>query len=115
MLKGRRRLAIALAALGLLCAIGFSGVALAAGSLAPQLRSPKQGHAMHEHHVKLTVYVPDPANAIHGHIFLTIANKHVVKKGISPDRQALRLPLQQRRDRGAAQQGRVLPDRSVAL
>jgi hypothetical protein len=81
MLKSRRRLAIALAAVGLACAVGFSGVALAAG-LAPQLRAPRQGHAAHIGHVKLTVYVPDPGNAINGHIFLTVSNKRDVKGGV---------------------------------
>lgn len=80
MLKGRRRLAVALAAVSI-CAIAFTGVALAASSLAPQLRSPKQGHAVPVHHVKLTVYMPDPSNAINGHIFLNIANKRVIKNG----------------------------------
>ncbi|HET6864269.1 MAG TPA: hypothetical protein VFH80_00020, partial [Solirubrobacteraceae bacterium] len=65
MLKSRRRVAIAFVAVSLACAVGLSGVALAAG-LAPQLRSPKQGHAEHIGHVKLTVYVPDPSNIISG-------------------------------------------------
>jgi hypothetical protein len=80
LLKGRRRLVVALTAVSI-CAIVFSSVALAASSLAPQLRSPKQGASVHRSHVKLTVYVPDPSNAINGHIFLNIANKRVIKHG----------------------------------
>jgi hypothetical protein len=32
-------------------------------------------------HVRLTVYVPDPGNAIKGNVFLTISNKRIVKGG----------------------------------
>jgi hypothetical protein len=83
MLKGRRRLAIVLAAVGI-CAIVFSGAALAAGSLAPQLRAPRQGKAVPKSHVKLTVYVPDPSNIIEpgGKVFLTVSDKRIVKKGV---------------------------------
>jgi hypothetical protein len=79
MLKGRRRLAIVLVTVAVLCAIGISGVALAAG-LAPQLRSPKHGKVVSSG-ARLTVYVPDPANAINGKIFLTISNKRIIKGG----------------------------------
>lgn len=80
MLKGRR-FAIVLVAVGVACAIGFSGMALAAG-LAPQLRSPKHGKAVSAANSKLTAYVPDPGNAINGKIFLTISNKRIVKGGV---------------------------------
>ena len=81
MLKVRRRLVIALIALGLVCALVFSGAALAGSSLAPKLRSPRGGHAVKLGHVKFKVYVPDPGNAINGHIFLTLSNKRIVKGG----------------------------------
>jgi hypothetical protein len=81
MLKGRLRCALALAVVGAACAIGFSSVAVAA-SLAPQLRSPKGGKKVMAGHVKLTVYVPDPANVISGHIFLDISPKRLVKGGL---------------------------------
>ena len=81
MLKGRLRSAIVLGVAGLTCVIGLSGVADAAG-LAPQLRSPKGGKAVTAGHVKLTVYVPDPSNAINGHIFLDVSDKRIVKKGL---------------------------------
>lgn len=77
----RRRLTVALA-VGLACAIGFSGAALAAGSLAPQLRSPGAGKVVHEGHVKLVVYVPDPGDVINGNVFLTVSDKRLVKKGL---------------------------------
>jgi hypothetical protein len=82
MLKSRRRLAVVLVAVGLACAVGFSGIALAAG-LAPQLRAPKQGKAVPKGHVKLTIYVPDPSNIIHGgKVFLTVSTKRIVKHGV---------------------------------
>ncbi len=69
------------AAVSVICLLALSGAAAAAG-LAPQLRSPKAGKAMAAGgRVKLTVYVPDPGNAINGHIFLTISNKRIVKGG----------------------------------
>jgi hypothetical protein len=79
LLKGRRRLALAAVSI---CAVVLSGVALAAGSLAPQLRAPKQGKAVRKSHVKLTVYVPDPSNIIQGgKVFLTVSTKRIVKRG----------------------------------
>ena len=81
MLESRLRPALVLGVVGAACVIGFSSVAVAAG-LAPQLRSPKGGKAVTVAHVKLTVYVPDPADAIDGHIFLDISNKRIVKGGL---------------------------------
>ena len=81
MMKGRLRSVTVLVAVGAACAIGFSGLALAAG-LSPQLRSPVHGKAVGPGHVKLKAYVPDPANAINGKIFLTISNKRIVKGGV---------------------------------
>ena len=81
MLNSRRRLAVAVV-VGLVCALGFSGAALAAGSLTPQLRSPGANTAVHEGHVKLVVYVPDPANVIDGNVFLTVSDKRAIKKGL---------------------------------
>jgi hypothetical protein len=74
MLKVRRRLVLALTAAGLVCALVFSGAALAGSSLAPKLRSPKGGKAVKVGHVKF--------KAINGHIFLTLSNKRIVKKGV---------------------------------
>ncbi len=82
MLKVRRRLVIALVAAGLVCALVFSGAALAGNSLAPKLRSPRGGHAVKLGHVKFKVYVPDPGNVINGHIFLTVSDRRIVKRGI---------------------------------
>lgn len=82
MLKIRRRTMVTVAAAVLALVLALSGAALAAGSLAPQLRSPRAGHAVTVGHVKLTVYVPDPANAINGHIFLLISDKRIVKRGL---------------------------------
>ena len=79
MLKRRVRCRIAVG-VAVACVLGFSGVAVA-GGLAPQLRSPLRGKAVRAGHVKLTVYVPDPANVIDGHIFLTISNRRIVKGG----------------------------------
>jgi hypothetical protein len=56
MLKGRRRLAIVLAAVGV-CAVGFSGVALAAGS-APTLVSPHHGQRVNPGKIRLIVSSP---------------------------------------------------------
>jgi hypothetical protein len=81
MRKGRLRSAIVLVAVGAACAIGFSGLALAAG-LNPQLRSPGHNKAVTAGHAKLKVYVPDPASAINGKIFLTISDKRIVKGGV---------------------------------
>jgi hypothetical protein len=82
MLIRRRRLGMALAAVSV-CAIVFSGVALAASGVAPQLRAPKQGKAVRRSHVKLTVYVPDPSNIISGgKVFLTVSTKRIVKHGV---------------------------------
>lgn len=77
----RRHLTIVLAVC-MACAIGLCGVALAAGNLAPQLRSPGANKAVHEGHVKLVVYVPDPGNVIDGHVFLTVADKRALKQGL---------------------------------
>lgn len=82
MLKGRRRLAVALVATSLATTLVVTGVALAGSSLAPKLRSPGAGKALKVGHVKFTVYVPDPANVINGHIFLTVTNKRNVKGGV---------------------------------
>jgi hypothetical protein len=83
LLKSRRRLAVALAAVGLGCAIGFSGVALAAGGLAaPQLRSPRQGKAVGAGRVKLTVYVPNPEVLSRHNVFVVVSDKRVVKDGL---------------------------------
>jgi hypothetical protein len=81
MLKGHLRAAIVLGAVGLACVIGFSGIALAAG-LTPQLRSPKGGKALTAGHVRFTVYVPDPADATKGNIFLDLSPKRIVKGGL---------------------------------
>ncbi len=81
MLNSRRRLMIALV-VGIVCAIGFSSAALAAGGISPQLRSPGANKAVHEGHVRLVVYVPDPGNVIDGHVFLTVSDKRAVKKGL---------------------------------
>jgi hypothetical protein len=80
-MKRRLRSAIVLVAVGVVCAIGFAGVAAAAG-LAPQLRSPHHGKALRAAHARLTAYVPDPAAAINGKIFLTVSNKRIVKGGV---------------------------------
>lgn len=76
---GKRTLGVA--AVLVVCLLGLTGVGMAAG-LAPQLRSPKGGHAVTAGHVKLKVYVPDPADAVKGHIFLYISNRRIVKKGL---------------------------------
>lgn len=73
--------ALGAVAVCVVCLLGLTGVAGAAG-LAPQLRAPKGGKAVTAGHVKLKVYVPDPANAINGHIFLYISDKRIVKKGL---------------------------------
>ena len=82
MLKGRLRFASVIGAASVGCALGLSSVALAAGSLAPQLRSPTHGKSVAAGHVKFTVYVPDPADAINGHIFLDLSPKRIVKGGL---------------------------------
>ena len=64
---------LTLGAAVVICTLALSGAALAAGSLAPQLRSPRENHAVTAGHVRLTVYVPDPANVTNGHIFLLIS------------------------------------------
>lgn len=81
MLKHHCRVAISVAVVGLACVIAFAGVALAAGSVAPRLRSPQGGKAVTAGHVKLTAYVPKPGNAIKGHVFLTISDKRIIKGG----------------------------------
>ena len=82
MLKIRRRTMLILGVAALMCALAVCAAAVAAGSLAPKLRSPRAGQAVTAGHVKLTVYVPDPANVINGHIFLIISDKRVVKRGL---------------------------------
>jgi hypothetical protein len=82
MLKIRRKTMLTVGAVALACVLALAGAALAAGSLAPQLRSPRGGEAVKAGHVKLTVYVPDPGNVINGHIFLTVSDKRIVKRGV---------------------------------
>lgn len=82
MRKIRRRTLLIVSAVALICALALTGAALAAGNLAPQLRSPVRGKAVTVSHVRLTVYVPDPGNVINGHIFLTISDKRLVKNGL---------------------------------
>jgi len=75
-----RKRALRLGGVFVVCLLGLTGVAGAAG-LAPQLRSPKGGKKLAAGHVKFTVYVPDPADAIAGHIFLVVSDKRIVKNG----------------------------------
>jgi hypothetical protein len=82
MLKIPRRSALVLGALALILVVALSAPALGAGSLAPQLRAPRAHHAVTVGHVRLVVYVPDPANVINGHIFLTISDKRIVRRGV---------------------------------
>jgi hypothetical protein len=56
LLKGRRRRAVALAGVGLTCAVGFSGVAAAALPGAPVLVSPKHGAHVNPGHITLIVH-----------------------------------------------------------
>jgi len=72
---------VRLVAVSVVCLFGLTGVGLAAG-LSPQLRSPKRGKALTVGHVKFTVYIPDPANAIDGHIFLDLSPQRIVKGGL---------------------------------
>lgn len=74
----KRSIALAVA---VICLLAGASAALAAGGLAPQLRSPRGGKAV-KADVKLTVYVPDPGNVINGNIFLTISDKRTVKRGL---------------------------------
>jgi hypothetical protein len=69
-------------ALALVCLAALSGAAMAANSLAPQLRSPVHGKAVVAgHKIKLVVYVPDPSDVLDGHVFVQISDKRVVRHG----------------------------------
>ncbi len=59
-------------------------VALAGDSLTRSMPKALSGSICYplSGHVKLKVYVPDPANAINGKIFPTISNKRIVKGGV---------------------------------
>ena len=76
--------ALRLVAVLVVCLFGLFGAsgAAAAGGIIPQLRSLKGGEAVTLGHVKFTVYVPDPANANRGNIFLELSNKRIVERGL---------------------------------
>jgi len=78
--KGARRL-VAVLVVCLIGLFGLSGVA-AAGGIAAQVRSPKGGKAVTIGHAKFTVYVPDPADANRGNVFLELSDKRIVKRGL---------------------------------
>jgi hypothetical protein len=80
MLRSRRRFAIGLVT-GVACTVGFSGVAVAAGGLAPQLRWPNR-RAVSAGHVKVRVYVPDEAILVRHNVFLVITPRRKVKDGL---------------------------------
>ncbi len=78
MLKGRRRLVVALAGVGLACAVAFSGVAVAALPGAPTLVSPK--HGAHVNPGQITLIVHDTAVPSGFNVFVAISKHRKVNK-----------------------------------
>lgn len=76
----------ALVALALSCVLALGGVALAA-SRGPILKSPRQGQRVHAGHIRLVVYAPGAAAAVHHDVFLELSTKRLVKHGtlLSPN------------------------------
>ncbi len=82
MSRMRKRVA-RLGVLVLVSLMALSGAALAASSLAPQLRSPVHGKAfVAGHKIKFTVYIPNTSAPTDGHVFLYLSKKKILKSGL---------------------------------